>query len=85
VKIGRLNAADQKIADQTTAEIAFLLRTRPDLTLTQIAKMMDASISKVQFVNRSLGPNRLARKGGRRPWKKTVIAVTPDLAQTEIR
>ena len=45
MKIGRLNQADQKIADDTLAEVAVLLRTRPDVTFDQIKGQLDISDS----------------------------------------
>ena len=63
MKTGRLNAADQKIADQTLAEVALLLRTRPDMTYTQIRELLDVSADRIYRVTKSLG---MRRAGGRR-------------------
>jgi len=72
MKTGRLNAADQKIADQTLAEVAFLLRTRPEMTYEQIRALLDVSVNRIYRVAKSIGIHRL---GGRR--KKSVTSVTP--------
>ena len=60
---GRLNAADQKIADQTLAEVALLLRTRPDMAYTQIRELLDVSVDRIYRVAKSIG---IRRTGGRR-------------------
>jgi hypothetical protein len=63
MKTGRLNAADQKIADQTLAEVALLLRTRPDMAYTQIRELLDVSVDRIYRVAKSVG---VRRTGGRR-------------------
>jgi hypothetical protein len=63
MKTGRLNAADQKIADQTLAEVALILRTRPDMTYQQIKALLDVSNDRIYRVAKSIG---LRRVGGRR-------------------
>ena len=63
MKTGRLNAADQKIADQTLAEVALLLRTRPDMAYTQIRELLDVSVDRIYRVAKSIG---VRRAGGRR-------------------
>ena len=63
MKTGRLNAADQKIADQTLAEVALLLRTRPDMAYTQIRELLDVSVDRIYRVAKSIG---VRRTGGRR-------------------
>lgn len=67
MKTGRLNAADQKIADQTLAEVAVLLRTRPDLTYPQIKALLDVSTDRIYRVAKSIG---ICHKPGRRPKKQ---------------
>jgi hypothetical protein len=63
MKTGRLNVADQKIADQTLAEVAFLLRTRPEMTYAQIKSLLDVSSDRIYRVAKSIGVHR---QGGRR-------------------
>jgi hypothetical protein len=63
MKTGRLNAADQKIAEQTLAEVAVLLRTRPDMTYGKMKALLDVSTDRIYRVAKSIG---IRRTGGRR-------------------
>jgi hypothetical protein len=55
VKTGRLNAEEQRQHDEELARMAVLIRMRPDLSYTQIAKQFTCSTSMVQKVARIAG------------------------------